>query len=372
VFVAAACGRYPGRESETCARRKSVSRTSKSGRDEQTRLTKKNAGEDLPASFRNASTLAMSLLSLWYIARTGIAQARIVLPINRIMAAEKTTGIVLRVIEFSETSCIVKLMTRDHGKITAIAKGARRPKSSFEAALDVLAICRIVFLHKTSGAMSLLTEAKLERRFRSSATNLKRLYAGYYVAELLNLMTDEGDPHPELFEHAIEMIGEIDSTDNDDNQLNLKLLKFELKMLAALGHLPMLTKCVGCGKEKTTLTKVNFGFSAGGILCQDCRRGQSEIVILSPDGFQFLLSLVGGQIGASRLNSDNWNQPERVQETKIANSEWIEQVDASLKDTQTPDTNLRRCEFEIRQLIKKYITHLLGFEPKLHKFLQNI
>ena len=100
------------------------------------------------------------------------------------MAAEKTTGIVLRVIAFSETSCIVTMMTRDFGKITTLAKGARRPKSPFEAALDVLAICRIVFLDKSSGAMGLLTEAKLERRFRSASASLTRLYAGLSIIHI--------------------------------------------------------------------------------------------------------------------------------------------------------------------------------------------
>ena len=152
------------------------------------------------------------------------------------MASEKTEGIVLRVVDFSETSCVVTWMTRDFGKITTMAKGARRPKSSFEAAIDVLAICRIVFLHKTSGAMSLLTEAKLDRRFRSSATNLKRLYAGYYVIELLNILTDEGDSNPALFDLAVKTIHLIDSSEIKDDQVNLSLLRFELKALNLLGH----------------------------------------------------------------------------------------------------------------------------------------
>ena len=122
------------------------------------------------------------------------------------MSLEKTTAIVLRVVEFSETSCIVTMMTREYGKITVMAKGARRPKSPFEAALDVLSVCRIVFIKKHSATMDLLTEAKLERRFRAAASSLDRLYAGYYVAELLKLLTDDADPHPDLFDLAIRTI----------------------------------------------------------------------------------------------------------------------------------------------------------------------
>ena len=281
------------------------------------------------------------------------------------MASEKTEGIVLRVVDFSETSCIVTWMTRDFGKITTMAKGARRPKSPFEAAIDVLAICRVVFLRKTSGAMSLLTEAKLERRFRSSATNLKQLYAGYYVVELLNILTDEGDSNPELFESAFAAIQLIDSDQINDSQLSLSLLKFELKALNLLGHQPMLTKCVSCGREKTTLTRVQFGLNAGGVLCQSCRRGQSNIVSLSSEGLALMLSLVGGQIGSNRDNSDNWNLmgPDteyRENQNGVGEAVGLEEVGSAKSQKELG---------EVRNLINRYITHLLGFPPRLHKFL---
>ena len=288
------------------------------------------------------------------------------------MASEKTDGIVLRVVDFSETSCIVTWMTRDFGKITTMAKGARRPKSSFEAAIDVLAICRLVFLHKTSGAMSLLTEAKLERRFRSSATNLKRLYAGYYIIELLNILTDEGDSNPELFELAIKTIQLIDSNQIQDGDVNLALLRFEVKTLNLLGHQPMLTKCVSCGREKTTMTRVQFGLNAGGVLCQNCRRGQSDIVSLSPEGLALMLSLVGGQIGSDRNNSDNWNLA--GQGTEYGEKEYGENqvgVEAAV-GLEVGSAKLQKELNEVRGLINSYITHLLGFPPRLHKFLKNI
>ena len=297
------------------------------------------------------------------------------------MASEKTEGIILRLVDFSESSCIVTWMTRDYGKITTMAKGARRPKSPFGAAIDVLSICRVVFLRKTSGAMSLLTEAKLERRFRSSATNLKRLYAGYYVIELLNLFTDEGDSNPELFDLAVKTIRLIDSSEIHDSQLNLSMLQFELKALNLLGHQPMLTKCVSCGREKTTLTSVKFGLNAGGILCQKCRPGQANVVNLSAGGLELLLSLVGGQIGSDRDNSDNWNlkgQDTKVREKLYGDNRF--RIEGA-KDTESDQAAIglddssgktQKELSEVRRLINSYVIHLLGFVPRLHKFLKNI
>ena len=88
------------------------------------------------------------------------------------MNSEQATALVLRVVEFSETSSVVTLFTREFGKIHGLAKGARRPKGPFESALDLLGLCRIVFLRKSSGALDLLTEAKLLKRFRPRGREL--------------------------------------------------------------------------------------------------------------------------------------------------------------------------------------------------------
>lgn len=285
------------------------------------------------------------------------------------MVPEKTTAFVLRVVEYSETSCIVTMMTRAHGKITAMAKGARRPKSPFEAALDVLSVCRIVFLKKRSGAMDLLTEAKLERRFRSGSSSLEQLYAGYYVAELLNLLTDDGDPHPELFDYAIQTIDAIDfdrrKTANEKS-VDETILDFELMALHCLGHLPLLTQCVGCGKEKTTLSRVSFGMNSGGILCQGCRPGKRNVISLSPSGFAFLLELTSQKQKFDPEIPNNFTA-DLVQEDKLATfngqseSNQAVAVDAAVEDP-IP---------EVRSLLRNYICHLIGYPPRLQKFLNS-
>ena len=102
------------------------------------------------------------------------------------MAAVRSLGLVLRSVDVFETSKVLTLFTRDLGKVSALGKGARRLKSPFQAALDLLSVCDIVVLHKGSEALDLLTEAVLVERYDSLRRDLAALYAGYYIAELLD------------------------------------------------------------------------------------------------------------------------------------------------------------------------------------------
>src|SRR5919199_2312205 len=119
------------------------------------------------------------------------------------MATEKAQALVLRTTDWSETSRIATLWTRELGKVRALAKGGRRLKSNFESALDLLTVCSMVLLRKSSGGLDLLTEAQVVERFPKLRTDLAALYAAYYVAELLSDWTEDYDPHPVLFEEAL-------------------------------------------------------------------------------------------------------------------------------------------------------------------------
>lgn len=246
------------------------------------------------------------------------------------MSSEKTLAIVVRVVEFSETSCVVTLFTRDFGKIGALAKGARRPKGPFESALDLLSICRVVFIRKSSDALDLLTEARLERRFRAAARDLTRLYAGFYVAELLREMTDHGDPHPELFDAALETLVELDQ----DGDVPAVVLRFELNLLRTLGHLPTWEQCAGCGGVAVEGPRVAFGPLAGGVLCGRCRMGQRQVISVSAGAIRTLQRF-------SDATSDAWRRTE---------------VD-------------RRQRGELRGLMNHYITGLLGKRPLMLAYL---
>ena len=246
------------------------------------------------------------------------------------MSSEKELAIVLRTIAFSETSAIVTLFTRGRGKIGALAKGARRPKSPFESALDLLAICRIVFIHKSTEALDLLTEAKLERRFRAASRDLSRLYAGYYVAELLSELTSEGDPHPELFDEAIRTLQALDGV----GDVARETLRFELVALSRLGHLPSLDACADCGVPAGSGRRVAFGQLAGGVLCSHCKIGKRHVVSVSSEVIELMRHFAD-------LKSGSWKG-----------------IDME-----------RRFRGELRAMLNHFISHIIGHRPRMHAYI---
>jgi DNA repair protein RecO (recombination protein O) len=210
--------------------------------------------------------------------------------------AVRTSSLILRRVEVFETSLVVTLFTRALGKVSALAKGARRLKSSFQGGVDLLGLSDIVVLHKASDALDLLTEAAPVERFGSLRRDLSSLFAGYYIAELLTDLTDFHDPHPKLFDAAVVTLRHLGDPDLRDK----RLLRFELACLRELGHMPALEACAHCGavveeigsemREAQSMSYA-FGLATGGILCPDCRPGQPHVATLSSQTLKALRAL---------------------------------------------------------------------------------
>jgi DNA repair protein RecO (recombination protein O) len=252
------------------------------------------------------------------------------------VAAEQTTAIVLRTIEFSETSLIVTLLTRDFGQVAAIAKGARRPKGPFEGALDLLAVCRVVVIRKNVDALDLLTEAKLQKRFRGGERSLKQLYAGYYVAEMLRLLTDKHDPHPDVYDLAIATIARIDSDQPaDTDNVASSLLFFDAQILRCLGHAPSTEKCTNCDRSIRRTRRVIFSLIGGGVVCDDCRSRENHTISVSLSAIDQLTQL---------------QSPDQTLPVKIGSAAYG----------------------ELRAVMSRYIQAMLGTTPRMQSFLPTV
>ncbi len=194
------------------------------------------------------------------------------------MPAVRTPALVIRSVDVFETSRVLTLFSRDLGKISALAKGARRLKSPFGSGLDLLSVCDIVLLHKASEALDLLTEAVLLERFEPLRDDLSALYAGLYISELLHDLTDHHDPHPRLYDAAVVTLRHL----GDASLRPRRVLRFELACLRELGLMPALESCVHCGSPvEAGGDAIAFGLATGGVLCVGCRPGQPHVATLS-------------------------------------------------------------------------------------------
>jgi len=196
------------------------------------------------------------------------------------MPIEKTRALVIRATPFGETSSVVGLYCREFGKLRALAKGAWRPKSGFDGALDLLSASQVLVLRKSSGGLDLLTEASLESRFRVG-TSLAAVLGGLRVAELLDALTAEADPQPELFEVAHATIRRLSGWHEDDEAVSALVAAFELTVLALTGHAPVLDRCVECRGALPQGPRTAFGMLDGGTLCDRCRSHRRGIVSAS-------------------------------------------------------------------------------------------
>lgn len=247
------------------------------------------------------------------------------------MSNEKTEGVIIRLADFSESSKVVTWFTRDFGKTACLAKGAKRLKSSFEAAIDLLATCRIVFIRKSSGGLDILTEAQLVNRFRPYPGSLSNLYVGYYIAELLDALTEEHDPHPELFDAAYEVLQHLQA--HDDFQK--ALIKFELTMLEEIGQLPQFEYCAGCSQELGQLESYLYDANNGGLYCRHCEQQRHGNVRVSRGTVTVLQKLLD------------------------ENTQLSQRLNLSLQQQR-----------EIRQLLTTTMSHILGRRPKMAPYLQ--
>ena len=240
------------------------------------------------------------------------------------MPMEKATGLVIRGSDFSETSRIATIWTREFGKVRGLAKGGRRLKSPFENALDLLTVCSIVLLRKTSGGLDLLTEAQASERFPLLRQDLSSLYAGYYLAELLDGWTEDHDPHPALYDEALRTLRRFGQPGIATGPC---LAHFELAFWRELGYGPALETCADCGEELKA-SGLAFSAAGGGVVCPRCQPRQREKRALSAACWSALRLL--------SADGEAW--------------------------TQVQDAGARS---EVRQVLNDYVTYRLGRRPRL-------
>lgn len=202
-------------------------------------------------------------------------------------------AVVIGRLDYSETSQVLVLFAREHGKVRAIAKGMKRStKTRFAAGVDLLDAGRVVISSRTERAAGLatLTEWKQTRCFPGLREKLVRLYAAQYAAEILAHLTEDWDPHPSLFDAFVVT---LDVLTHAEDPLPT-ITRYQTALLTAIGSMPRFDGCVLCGRSDEL---GHFASLEGGTICRNCEPGQIEKREVSARSLDTLRSLCGQDDG---------------------------------------------------------------------------
>lgn len=185
----------------------------------------------------------------------------------------KTEAIVLTKINYSDTSKIVNLFTKEFGRITAIVKGGRNKNSKIGMVVDPMNIIDAVIYNKPNREIQLLTGADLISHFPDLKEDYTKLQYAFAVLELLNEQYMQEEPNNRLFV-GVRRILELLNTSNEDPQIIF--LRFFLFFLKELGFEINVDSCPVCNSSLSQSRFYGFLYTRG-IICGECVRKGSGI-----------------------------------------------------------------------------------------------
>ena len=232
------------------------------------------------------------------------------------MQAYRDDGVVLRTMKLGEADRIITLLTRQNGRVRAVAKGVRRTKSRFGARLEPFS--HVDLMIHPGRSLDVISQAEVIRAYGPPlAADYPKYTAGAAMLETAERLTPvEKEPAIRQFllligglralGEAVEMPGDVESdvafeVDGQDRDPRLVLDAFFLRSLAVAGYAPALTECARCGRDGgpggagARLTA--FAVGAGGMLCEQCRLAGAAAP--SPQTVALMVALLRGDWDAA-------------------------------------------------------------------------
>jgi DNA repair protein RecO (recombination protein O) len=180
-----------------------------------------------------------------------------------------TDALVLHAFDYRETSRIVRLVTREAGVVSVVARGAKRPKNRFGAALDLFASgAAQIVMHPTRDLHTLQAFDAAHTR-PDLAVSLDRFMSAAAIAELCLRFGRESE-HGTLFDEAVAALDDIARAGK--GEVNAVALAGAWRLVSEFGFAPALDECALCHTPLKAEQDVTFHHRAGGALCASCVR----------------------------------------------------------------------------------------------------
>ncbi len=198
----------------------------------------------------------------------------------------KTEAVVLRSIRYGEADRIVHLYTSARGRVNAIAKGSRRPKSRFGGRLEPFFRLDLL-LHEGRGDLATVTGASTVEGYPRLRSEAPRLGAAARACETVLRLLDSAEPNGAAYNLLCTYLDLLDGDGGAAAAARPAELAFRAKLALAAGFAPELAACARCGEAEHLSA---FSGAAGGVVCASCEGDGFE---LTAEAHHFLVSALG-------------------------------------------------------------------------------
>lgn len=185
------------------------------------------------------------------------------------MPGTNLTAILLRRIEYGDYDLIVTLFSKQSGKVSAIAKSAKKSVKRFSGVLEPFSELEVVLSKPKGKGLPILKEAALiDPFFRIRADIQKTAYASYWL-EMIYLWMADGEPLDELYQLARHVLWKLNEKQSSPEMLSIL---FQMRFLSLYGFRPNFDECRCCNTmmDKIVRHTVFADLSKGGVACENC------------------------------------------------------------------------------------------------------
>lgn len=217
------------------------------------------------------------------------------------MGLYRVEALVLRARPLGEADRVLTLYTRTEGKLQAVARGSRRPRSRLMGATQPL--CHGRYLLMSGRELDSIQQAELvDHGLRPLREDLRRMAAASVTAELVDLLVEAREPSEPLFSALLGAWTAMAGA--PEPALGRLVYWFGIHLMDLLGYAPVLDRCAGCGRELAPAEAVRFSAREGGSLCERCSAERDPVApVLKPEARAALRHLrQHGVEAALRLN----------------------------------------------------------------------
>lgn len=188
------------------------------------------------------------------------------------MMLEKIEGIIIKQIDYGETNKIITIFSKNIGKFTALARGAKKPRSRMAAVAQPFILGQF-FVYINRG-LSTVQQGEIIHSFRKIREDIIKTAYTAYITELTEKLLDDKSPDPFLYEQLYETMKWI--AEKEDSEI--PIMMYELKMFAKGGFAPVFSHCAHCGTREDANA---FSIPEGGLLCNKCKHVDPDAIQLS-------------------------------------------------------------------------------------------